>query len=503
MVGGRILGSTSSPMNDFVELAAIRAAPAEGRMTELAFPNATPYRWVKYLGPPGSHGQVAEIEFWAGNRRLSGEGFGTAGSGSGHAWPQALDGDPTTWLEGPLPDDTYVGLALAAGHLVAPPVPSPPPGAYPSPLRVGLASPTPGAVVRAATDGRDPGEAAPLDGSIAVGAGTTVIRAVATRACMAASPVVTAAYVVGGPQRRSRSSMHIGNSLTDTIHGWLETLAAEGGFSLDYARYTIPGAGLWLWKEKPSGGFGVPDVRAELASRPFDDVTFQPFPNNPCRPTGPGSDADLIHDAWRTAAARNPAVQIWVYEQWPSPSKISNCITGGGWLKDPGRWNPPPPKSWEEASRNELRYMEVVRDELARLEPSRPPPYVIPAGRALVNLKREIEAGRVPGIEGFFPAIFARSGTDSHLTPEGRWFVTQVFYACMFQRDPAGLSASGTRLTPAQASALQRVVWETVIGYPWSGVGRPGRGRSIPTRRAGSRPGRAEARGHRRRRGRG
>jgi hypothetical protein len=289
---------------------------------------------------------------------------------------------------------------------------------------------------------------------------------------MAPSPVLTAAYAVGGEARRARASLHVGNSLTDTIDGWLEPLAAEGGISLDYARYTVPGAGLRLLQDQPTGGFGVRDVRAELASRAFDDLTFQPFPNMPCRPTGPGSDADLILEAWRTAAARNPAVQVWVFEQWPPPVKFSTCITGGGWLKDPSRWNPPPPRTWEEAAANELRYMEVVRDELARLEPGRPAPWVIPAGRALVSLKREVEAGRVPGIPAFFPAVFSRGGTDPHLTPEGRWFVTLVFYACMFQRDPAGLSASGTRLTRDQAAALQRIAWEAVTSYPASGVGR-------------------------------
>jgi hypothetical protein len=472
MVGGRILGSNTSAMNDFVDLATIQAAPAEGRLTELAFENATPYRWVKYLGPPGSHGQIAEIEFYAGATRLAGEGFGTAGSRSSSPWPNALDGDPATFLDGPLPDDTYVGIDLAHGHVVAAPVATPPAGAHASPLRVELASATPGATIRYATDGRDPAAGAPYDGPVAVGPGTTAIRAVATRECMAPSPVATSVYVVGGTAKRARSSIHVGNSLTDTIHGWLEPLAASGGISLDYSRYTIPGAGLWLWKDQPTGGFGVRDVRAELASRPFDDITFQPFPNMPCRPIGPGSDSDLILDAWRTAAARNPAVQIWIYEQWPSPVKHSNCITGGGWLKDPKTWNPPPPRSWEDAARNELRYMEVVRAELVRLEPGRPPPHVIPAGRALVNLKREIEAGRVPGLDAFFPAVFSRGGTDTHLTPEGRWFVTLVFYACMFQRDPTGLSHSGTRLTAAQARALQRIAWETVTAYPLSGVGR-------------------------------
>jgi hypothetical protein len=68
--------------------------------------------------------------------------------------------------------------------------------------------------------------------------------------------------------------------------------------------------------------------------------------------------------------------------------------------------------------------------------------------------------------------VFSRGGTDPHLTAEGRWFVTLVFYACMFQRDPTGLTHAGTSLTPAQAAALQRIAWETVTGYPLSGVGR-------------------------------
>jgi hypothetical protein len=489
MVGGTIQGSNDGATNGFVVLATLDAAPPDGALSEIAFANATPYRWVKYYGPPGSHGQVAEVEFFSGAVRLAGAGFGTAGSRSGNPWANALDGDPATFFDAATPSDGYVGLDLAAGHVVEAPVFSPPPGTYPAPQAVGIASATPDASIRYSTDGSDPAAGGlPYEGPVAVGAVRTTLRAVATASCSHPSAEASGLYVVGGgggvlpPQ----ASLHVGNSLTDTIDGWLLPVASAGGVVLDYARYTIPGIGTWAYHDDPTSGFGVDDVRATVRTKRLDHVSFQPFKNMPCVPTGHAdgatglsrSDAVNMAEAWDDQVAVNPAVQMWVFQAWPAtPTEgFLGCITGGAgeWMRDPAIWSPPVPSTWDDAVRNQIAYGEAVRDGLAAMRPDRPPPYVVPAGLALLALKQAVESGTFPGLapDAFWPTFFSRGGTDNHLTSEGRWYVTLVFYSVMFQKDPAGLPHAGTALTDAQAAALQSLAWRTVTEYPRSGVGR-------------------------------
>jgi len=98
---------------------------------------------------------------------------------------------------------------------------------------------------------------------------------------------------------------------------------------------------------------------------------------------------------------------------------------------------------------------------------------VIPAGLALLDLKQSVEAGRVPGITDFFAQLFKADGTDIHLTGKGAYFVTLVFYACMFGQSPEGTANDpASELTDEQALVFQRLAWETVSGYALSGVAR-------------------------------
>lgn len=122
--------------------------------------------------------------------------------------------------------------------------------------------------------------------------------------------------------------------------------------------------------------------------------------------------------------------------------------------------------------------MEAVRSALIALEPSRPVPYIVPAGRVIRNVKTAVEAGQVPGVasNAFFQTFFSNNGTDDHLTPIGRYIVAVTFYACLFQADPRDLAdtALGTSatVTAAQAALFQQIVYDTVSGYALSGFGR-------------------------------
>jgi hypothetical protein len=157
MVGGKITGSNVSPTEGFSVLAEIASVPKAADWTELQFANKTPYRWVRYEAPPGSRGNIAELEFYAGSRKLSGRGFGSPGAQPpGGSWKTAFDSKIETFFNTAIPDGQYVGLDLedqastgrvrfsSAGKDLAPQV-------------VTLRSSTPGATIRYTLDGSPPG----------------------------------------------------------------------------------------------------------------------------------------------------------------------------------------------------------------------------------------------------------------------------------------------------------------------------------------------------------
>ncbi|HWO15042.1 MAG TPA: FN3 associated domain-containing protein, partial [Polyangiaceae bacterium] len=453
LVGGRVTGSPSSPTDAAVELGAIGAA-GEGQWIELPLRAASAQRYVTYYGPPGSYGAIAELELYSGDARVEGAGFGTAGSRAdvGSVYQNALDGDTGSWFEGPLPSDEYVGLDLGAGHELPPPTFSPEPGASSVGARIRLGA-APGQSIRYTTDGSDPrAHGLAYTEPIVLETAPTLIKAVASGPCALNSPVAQAVYGRDGAPGAVQSSIHIGNSLTDAVVERLGAVAADGGVALELQRYTLPGAGTWLYADSPSGGFGVPNVQQALRSRPFDHVSMQPFPDGPCRAVASGdadSDSGYMALAWADALSQNPSVQLWVYQAWPAPSEFVDCITGepSGGGEAPG--------TWQDAVANQLLYEELVRDSLAARSPDAPPPYIVPAGSALVALQQAIEGGEVPGMADFFGSIFQAGGDEIQLTPVGAYFVTLVFYGCMFQRSPEGLMGdSSGALSAEQAAAF-------------------------------------------------
>ena len=271
------------------------------------------------------------------------------------------------------------------------------------------------------------------------------------------------------PRRRSTSA----TASTDTLVGWLGPLALAAGIPLDFHRYTIPGAGTpWLW-DHPTDGFGEADIQQSLETEHYDQLSVQPAPNGPCTPAGDGSDSDYADRFYQLAKHGNAEVELWIYAPWPSPVDLTDCFSAGSpWATPP--WTPPTPDpaTWSDAVDNQLAYQEAVRDAVQARNPGGKTVYIVPAGLALRNLEQEVLLGHVDGISDFFGAFFGQNGTDSHLTDDGRYFISLVFEACMFQRTPQGLPWTGTTLSAAQAATLQSITWSTVTAYRWSGAGR-------------------------------
>ena len=292
-------------------------------------------------------------------------------------------------------------------------------------------------------------------------------------------------------------TFHIGNSLTDTVHGWLAPVAESAGRKLDFHRFTIPGAPTdWLWNH-PGSGFGDSKYKEAFTElSPIDHLFTQPFAGHA---RSIENEAEHSGKFYKLCRGKSSEVRLWLYQQWPGKKydeswskgiyslgsnivywkhKITlsagESIVDGDWagwqLKKSGAT-----KSWQEAAANHTRYFEILRAEMQRRFPH-PGKLVliVPGGQALITLKDRIEAGKVPGMTDFFAEIFA---DDVHLTAKGRYFISLVHYACIYAESPEGkVSSLTTGLSPEQATIFQKIAWQTAHDYKWSGITKRSRG---------------------------
>ena len=119
MIGGVFEGTNGDPVTGpYTAIHTITTNPPVNWTTvNVSLGN---YRYLRYLGPNGSYGNVAEIEFYRAGVKLTGMGFGTAGSWNnvGNTFAKALDGNVQTYFDGPVSDGNYVGID--AGNSIPP-----------------------------------------------------------------------------------------------------------------------------------------------------------------------------------------------------------------------------------------------------------------------------------------------------------------------------------------------------------------------------------------------
>ena len=115
MVGGVFEGTNGDPVTGpYTTIHTVASNPPLG-WTELVMSvgvSLGDYRHLRYRGPNGSHGNVAEIEFYRNGVKVSGTGFGTPGSSSnsGNTFEKALDGDVNTFFDAPTDSGNHVGI---------------------------------------------------------------------------------------------------------------------------------------------------------------------------------------------------------------------------------------------------------------------------------------------------------------------------------------------------------------------------------------------------------
>jgi|GEM_PF-1556052 len=490
MKGGRFTGSNFSEMNSFVPLAVIENVPPEGQWTELPLTGTGVYRYLKYEAPPASHGNIAELEFDHGDHKLTGKVFGTAGARNNGTttFDKAMDGSTSTYFDSLEADNQYVGIDLGAGAQVSPPVFEPAPNNFPKEIFVKLSTPTPHAFIRYTTNGQEP--------TLTYGTLYTqpfpvsqkmTVTAKAFSPALGDSVVALGAYdISAAPLKKGLRVFFTGNSLTDGFRKTLKPFARSAG--IEHFDDMVGAAGAptdWLWNTANMNQLATKKLTDDA---PLDFLITQPFGGHG---RSVENETAATGNFFELARQNSPNIKICIYQQWPSAAKFDTDCWGSGNInlwENPTDWQDsipksgeqlgknrrggaadklfwlllPPPKSWDDAILNQVRYFDVLRENLARKYPQTEV-RIIPGGLALLRVKQLVDAGKFPSLdpkETFFTAFFS---DGLHLNPRGNYIIALTHLACLYNMDPTGkVTSAGTGLTEEQARVIQQAVWKTV-----------------------------------------
>jgi hypothetical protein len=264
---------------------------------------------------------------------------------------------------------------------------------------------------------------------------------------------------------------HLGHSLVGRdIPVMLEQLAVAAGFAgHTHASQLGWGASLDQHRRGDVPGFAEENahpnhapVEDALASGQFHAVVVTELVEI--------RDAIKYHDSaealahWaRTARAANPQARVYLYETW------HRLDDAEGWLE-----------------RVDADFTRAWQDELMRVamaDPAVGTIYIIPGGQVLAVVVRAMEAGEVPGLsrrEQLFSTDAAGAVDPIHLNDLGAYIIALAHFATLYQRSPEGLPwallrAGGMAATPVPDAAvppLQKLVWQGVTRYAFTGVAR-------------------------------
>jgi len=466
MVGGKFSGSNVSATEGFHVLAEITEKPREQEWTDLVFSNNKLYRWLRYDAPPGSHGCIAELQFFSGDRKLDGYRFGTIGEKDGRGWRYAFDGDPKTWVEMEEADGQYAGVDLFSQATARTPKFLPPPIGVQQPLEVALNEVTAYAQVRYTLDGSTPtattGEA--YKKPLKIDHTTTVIAAAFVQG-WAPSPPLIGTYLIGDGVKPGLSTLHVGNTLTD-VTAQFPVYVRTSGRDHDYRTFTIPGAGtMQLWNESLDQRKREWTVAFNVLRR-IDHLTLQP------RDFNLAEEAQYDLQFINLARAKTPDVQPWLYAEWVERERPRP--TDKGQVPSTQMRKVFPALTWEESMAAMLVYVEDLRQKIAESDKGDKPVRVLPANLAMGWIHNQIEHGLFPGVKpgDFYPFLFRDTINPN---PHGAYLVDLLWYSAFYRESPEGkVLTVDTDLTPEQARAMQRLAWDVIENYPDCGIYQDG-----------------------------
>jgi hypothetical protein len=131
MLGGVFQASTTATFTSGVTtLYTVTATPATGSLTTVNLSAAVTTRYVRYLSPNNGWGNIAEVKFYGSAGAapaatlapapLSGTVIGTSGSylNEGNTIAKAVDGNLSTFFDGPVANGDWVGLDLGSAQSI-------------------------------------------------------------------------------------------------------------------------------------------------------------------------------------------------------------------------------------------------------------------------------------------------------------------------------------------------------------------------------------------------
>jgi len=488
MTGGKFYGSNISEKEGYALLGEIKEAPAAGTWTELKLENTKPYRWIKYEAPAGSYGRVSKLEFYDGERRLSGDPFGSFGAD----WRRALEAappQPKWFMQSEEPNGVYLGLDLRDEATNPRPNFNPGSNDYKGPVTVTITTKAPGGVIRYTTDGTIPtANSQVYSGPINV-TKTTTIQAAVYEEGKAPSPPMDCTYVIG--KLIEHPTFHTGNSLTGITgrYPWQEYTA---GYRNTRKEYGLGGGltkALWNAAFLPIGDHSNFDQWIGLYSTHLGDLinyrqeeiertkagweklwptvtAIQDYTIQP-RDFDIAEEADYDNRFLNLVLQKAPNVQPWLYIEWTEQRRQRPTDQG----KEPTSemtkvW---PAGTWEESMAAMILYGEDLKVKVNETYKGTKPIRTIPAALAMGWIHHMIENGEVPGVgkNDFYPMLFS---DQVHPNPQGSYLVDCTWYAAFHGESPEGkFLPMGTSLTPEQARIMQRLAWDAVKNYPGSG----------------------------------
>lgn len=263
--------------------------------------------------------------------------------------------------------------------------------------------------------------------------------------------------------RKSAKVFHLGNSVTDTIkYPKLRTIAAANKVEYIYGRQIIPGAPLDWLKDHPSDGFieaafGFPSVA--LPGFDWKVLTLQPFDRSL------SSDTASCQYFMNMAFARpgNAAMRTLIYSRWAR--QISDGAGGFLPYNLPTNWI----RVYIEGT-NAFNETKSFFEQLllaVRAANAGKVVDICPVGDALALFDTRARAGQIPG----FTEAVGLFADGIHFTDVGAYLVSCTFYSTIYRESPHLLGfAEYAGVTQSLATIIHNVVWDTVLGHPYSGV---------------------------------
>jgi hypothetical protein len=256
--------------------------------------------------------------------------------------------------------------------------------------------------------------------------------------------------------------IHSGHSLTDSYgsNPWpgrliLATETQPGTRPRDtIARSVIPGSPLrWRWNNASRS----PDARQDIADYELL-VTTEAVPLRTGRLDGSiGWLNRWVEHAW-TRGNGGRGAEVMLYSTWVH------------WRRGKDEDDPDRDLPFRDRMDRQGAAWERMQDEANAARPSGMPPiYMIPGHVLMMRIDADITAGRAPGL-GSIGDIF---GDSIHLNDIGKYAVTCLVYAVIYQRDPRELPdrlSDEDSLSPAQARYFKALAWEVATSYDRAGV---------------------------------